>query len=162
VRRAKPVTILKAATCDDVCLHFTPTVLLESGLGETEAYWGWISPAVASDTRVCVYDRAGRGWSDSVSVPQDGVAVATDLHTLLDRAQVPGPFVLVGHSSGAQYVRIFAGRYPEQAAGMVLLDGQPAEAFEGLPWYPRRAKTCFRAGHHGLQKLDTGPAELAW
>ena len=114
----------------------TPTVLLESGLGETAAYWGWISPAVASDTRVCVYDRAGRGWSDPVSVPQDGVAVATDLHMLLDRAHVPGPFVLVGHSSGAQYVRIFAGRYPEQVAGMVLLDGQPAEAFEGLPWYP--------------------------
>jgi pimeloyl-ACP methyl ester carboxylesterase len=114
----------------------TPTVLLESGLGETAAYWGWISPAVASDARVCAYDRAGRGWSDPVSVPQDGVAVATDLYMLLDRAHVPGPFVLVGHSSGAQYVRIFAGRYPEQVAGMVLLDGQPAEAFEGLPWFP--------------------------
>ena len=114
----------------------TPTVLLESGLGETGAYWGWISPAVAGETRVCVYDRAGRGWSEPVSVPQDGFAVATDLHTLLDRAHFPGPFVLVGHSSGAQYVRIFAGRYPEQVAGMVLLDGQPAEAFEGLPSYP--------------------------
>ena len=114
----------------------TPTVLLEAGLGETGAYWEWISPAVARDTKVCVYDRAGRGWSDPVAVPQDGVAVATDLHLLLDRAHVPGPFVLVGHSSGAQYVRIFAGRYPEQVAGMVLLDGQPAEAFEGLPSYP--------------------------
>jgi pimeloyl-ACP methyl ester carboxylesterase len=114
----------------------SPTVLLESGLGETGAYWGWILPAVSSDTRVCVYDRAGRGWSDPAPLPQDGVAVATDLHNLLDRAQVPGPFVLVGHSSGAQYVRIFAGRYPEQVAGMVLLDGQPAEAFEGLPSYP--------------------------
>ena len=62
--------------------------------------------------------------------------MATDLHILLDRAHVPGPFVLVGHSSGAQYVRIFAGRYPEQVAGMVLLDGQPAEAFEGLPIFP--------------------------
>lgn len=114
----------------------TPTVLLESGLGETGAYWGWISPAVARDTRVCVYDRAGRGWSDPVSVPQDGGAVAADLHTLLARANVPGPFVLVGHSSGAQYVRIFAGQYPEQVAGMVLLDGQPAEAFQALPSYP--------------------------
>jgi pimeloyl-ACP methyl ester carboxylesterase len=114
----------------------SPTVLLESGLGETGAYWAWISPAVASDTRVCVYDRAGRGWSDPVPAPQDGVAVATDLHTLLDRAHVPAPFVLVGHSSGAQYVRIFAHRYPAQVAGMVLLDGQPAEAFDGLPAYP--------------------------
>jgi len=129
----------------------TPTVLLESGLGETDAYWGWISPAVARDTRVCVYDRAGRGWSDPVSFPQDGVAVATDLHILLDRAHVSGPFVLVGHSSGAQYVRIFAGRYPEQVAGMVLLDGQPAEAFEGLPSYP----AFYRAFHRIYAVLPT-------
>lgn len=114
----------------------SPTVILESGLGETGAYWGWISTAVARDTRVCVYDRAGRGWSDPSSIAQDGIAVATDLHNLLDRGHVPGPFVLVGHSSGAQYVRIFAGRYPEQVTGMVLLDGQPAEAFEGLPIFP--------------------------
>ena len=62
--------------------------------------------------------------------------MATDLHMLLDRARVTGPFVLVGHSSGAQYVRIFAGRYPEQVAGMVLLDGQPPEVFESLPIFP--------------------------
>jgi pimeloyl-ACP methyl ester carboxylesterase len=114
----------------------TPTVVLESGLGETGAYWGWISTALALETRVCAYDRAGRGWSDSAPVPQDGLAVATDLHALLKRARVPSPFVLVGHSSGAEYVRIFAGRYPEHVAGVVLLDGQPAEAFEGLPSYP--------------------------
>lgn len=114
----------------------TPTVVLESGLGETGAYWGWISTALALETRVCAYDRAGRGWSDSARVPQDGLAVATDLHALLERARVPSPFVLVGHSSGAEYVRIFAGRYPEHVAGVVLLDGQPAEAFEGLPSYP--------------------------
>jgi pimeloyl-ACP methyl ester carboxylesterase len=114
----------------------TPTVILESGLGETAAYWEGISTAVAHDTRVCAYDRAGRGWSDPAAVSQDGVAVATDLHILLGRARVVGPFVLVGHSTGAQYVRIFAGRYPDQAAGMVLLDGQPAEALERLPAFP--------------------------
>jgi pimeloyl-ACP methyl ester carboxylesterase len=114
----------------------TPTVILESGLGEAAAYWGWISTTVAPDTRVCAYDRAGRGWSDPAGVAQDGVAVATDLHILLDRAHLTGPFVLVGHSSGAEYVRIFAGRYPEQVAGMVLLDGQPPEVFESLPSFP--------------------------
>jgi pimeloyl-ACP methyl ester carboxylesterase len=114
----------------------TPTVILESGLGETGAYWGWISAALALETKVCPYDRAGRGWSDSAPVPQDGMAVATDLRALLDRARVPGPFVIVGHSSGAEYVRIFAGRYPEHVAGMVLLDGHPAETFEGLPVFP--------------------------
>ena len=62
--------------------------------------------------------------------------MARDLHTLLDRGLVRGPLVLVGHSTGAQYVRIFAGRYPEQVAGMILLDGQPAEALESLPDFP--------------------------
>ncbi len=115
----------------------SPVVILESALGETAAYWEWVAPAVASHTTVCSYDRAGRGWSDAATIDQDGTAVATDLHTLLYRADVMGPFVLVGHSTGAQYVRIFAGRYPEEIAGMVLLDAQPAEAFEGLPGYSR-------------------------
>ena len=114
----------------------TPTVVLESGLGEAAAYWGWISAAVARDTKVCAYDRAGRGWSDPAAAEQDGIAVASDLHVLLDGAHVTGPFVLVGHSSGAEYVWIFAGRYPEQVAAMVLLDGQPPEAFESLPIFP--------------------------
>jgi len=64
------------------------------------------------------------------------MGVATELHTLLARANVSGPFVLVGHSSGAQYVRIFAGLYPEDVAGVVLLDGQPTEVFEKLPMFP--------------------------
>ena len=114
----------------------SPSVILESGLGETGAYWGWISTAIADDTKVCAYDRAGRGWSDPASVPQNGFAVARDLHVLLARAQIQAPFVLVGHSSGAQYVRLFTGTYPDQVAGMVLLDGQPADAFESLPSYP--------------------------
>src|SRR5438552_602860 len=80
-------------------LHCTgsgsPTVVLVSGLAETSVYWGgWIAPAVAQNTTVCAYDRAGQGWSDPPASPQDGVAVATDLHTLLDHAQIPGPYLL--------------------------------------------------------------------
>src|SRR5207253_179223 len=122
-------------------LHCTgsgsPTVVLVSGLAETSIYWGgWIAPAVARNTTVCAYDRAGQGWSDPPASPQDGVAVATDLHTLLDHAQIPGPYVLVGHSTGGVYIRVFAARYPDQVAGMVLLDSQPNEAFTGLPGFP--------------------------
>ena len=107
-------------------LHCTgsgsPTVVLEPGLGE--ASWGmaWIAPAVARDTRVCVYDRAGRGWSDATDGPQDAVQTATDLHTLLDRARIPGPYVLAGHSFGGLYVLTFAATYPNQVAGLVLVD----------------------------------------
>jgi len=83
---------------------------------------GWITPAVARDTRVCAYDRRGRGWSDPTDTPQDGAQVATDLHTLLHAANVPGPYVLAGHSFGGLYVLNFAARYPAEVAGMVLID----------------------------------------
>ena len=114
----------------------SPVVVLQSGLGESSSYWGRIAPVLAPSTTVCAYDRAGHGRSDTVAAPQDGIAIATDLHTLLERADVPGPYVLVGHSSGGPYVRVFAARYPDQIAGMVLLDAQPADAFTALPDYP--------------------------
>jgi len=124
----------------------SPTVVLVSGLAEASVYWGgWIAPAVARNTTVCAYDRAGQGWSDPPASPQDGVAVATDLHTLLDHAQIPGPYVLVGHSTGGAYVRVFAARYPDQVAGMVMLDSQPNEALTGLPDFPSQYGTLRRA-----------------
>ncbi|HTM84416.1 MAG TPA: alpha/beta hydrolase, partial [Mycobacterium sp.] len=107
-------------------LHCTgsgsPTVVLEPGAGDFSSAMGWISPAVARDTRVCVYDRAGRGWSEPADSPQDGTQIASDLHTLLQRGNVPGPYVLAGHSFGSLYVLTFAARYPDEVAGMVLVD----------------------------------------
>ena len=90
----------------------SPTVVLEPGLGEPSTAMAWIAPDVAATTRVCVYDRAGRGWSESAGAPQDGVQVATDLHTLLDRAGEHGPYVLAGHSAGGLYVLNFAQPLP--------------------------------------------------
>jgi pimeloyl-ACP methyl ester carboxylesterase len=83
---------------------------------------GWIAPAVARHTRVCVYDRAGRGWSDPADTTQDATQVATDLHTLLHRAGEPGPYVLAGHSFGGLYTLAYAAQYPTDVAGMVLID----------------------------------------
>ena len=100
----------------------SPTVVLEPGHGGSSSDFGWITPAVARETRVCVYDRAGRGWSDATDGPQDGAHIAADLHTLLERAHVPGPYVLAGHSFGGLYVLSFAAQFPDQVAGMVLLD----------------------------------------
>lgn len=114
-------------------LHCTgpgsPTVVLEAGGGGMSSHFGWIAPAVARDTRVCIYDRAGRGWSEPADTPQDGTQIATDLHTLLQRGQVQGPYVLAGHSFGGLYVLTFAARYPDEVAGMVLVDSTaPASA----------------------------------
>lgn len=100
----------------------SPTVVLEPGGGGTSSQLGWIAPAVAQSTRVCVYDRAGRGWSETADSPQDGAQIATDLHTLLHRGGVTGPYVLAGHSFGGLYVRIFAAHYPDEVAGLVLVD----------------------------------------
>src|SRR3989440_5693440 len=95
----------------------SPTVVLVSGLAETSVYWGgWIAPSVGQNTTVCAYDRAGQGRSDPPASPQDGLAVATDLHALLDHAQIPGPYVLVGHSTGGAYRMGLAARYPDQVA----------------------------------------------
>jgi pimeloyl-ACP methyl ester carboxylesterase len=125
-------------------------VILEAGLGEPAVMMsGWIQPGVATATRVCVYDRAGKGWSEPAGSPRDGVAIATDLHTLLRRAEVDGPYVLAGHSSGGVYVQVFAARYPDEVAGMVLLDSQPPDALTNLPGYAgeynglRRATALF-------------------
>ncbi len=107
----------------------SPTVVLEPGAGLSSSDLGWISPAVAAETRVCVYDRAGRGWSEPAETPQDGMQIATDLHTLLQRGNVPGPYVVAGHSFGGLYALIFADQYPDEVAGMVLVDSTaPASA----------------------------------
>lgn len=112
----------------------SPTVVLESGLGEPSSIMaGWIAPAVAPTTRVCVYDRSGYGWSDPAPNPEDGRGVATDLHALLAAAHVAPPYVLAGHSTGAVYTEIFAARYPDEVAGMVLLDGQSPDVYAQLP-----------------------------
>ncbi len=105
------------------CTGFgSPTVVLQPGGGDFSSVMGWIAPAVARETRVCVYDRAGRGWSDPAQSPQDATRIAADLHTLLRRGHVPGPYVLAGHSFGGLYVLTHADRYPDDVAGMVLVD----------------------------------------
>ena len=115
----------------------SPTVVLEPGMGEISTMMAaWIAPDVASTTRVCVYDRAGRGWSESADGPQDGAEVATDLHTLLANAGETGPYVLAGHSAGGIYTLNFARLFPEDVAGVVLLDSMHPDQYELLPSWP--------------------------
>lgn len=99
-----------------------PTVILEPGGGASAATLGWIAPEVARDARVCVYDRAGKGWSDPAQTAPDGAQIATDLHTLLETAHVAGPYVIAGHSFGGLYAMRYAAQYPDEVAGMVLID----------------------------------------
>lgn len=100
----------------------SPTVVLETTAGGVSPYWGWVQPAAAKDTEVCSYDRAGRAWSDRSPNRPDGKQIVEDLHDLLVKAGVAGPFVLVGHSIGGLYVRMYAAKFPEKVVGMVLVD----------------------------------------
>ena len=105
----------------------SPTVVLDT-LGEgTSVNWGWVQPEVAKTTRVCAYDRAGRGWSEPSPGPRDGRHIAAELHTVLTNAGIAPPYVLVGHSFGGRVTRLYADQFADQVAGMVIVDGgQPA------------------------------------
>jgi pimeloyl-ACP methyl ester carboxylesterase len=100
----------------------TPTVILEAGQGGLSTDWVWIQPEIAKTTRVCAYDRAGVAWSEPGPMPRDARQIGIELNTLLKNAQIPGPYVLVGHSYGGHYVRVFAAAHPEMVKGMVLID----------------------------------------
>ncbi len=112
-----------------------PTVVIEQGAGSPSIFWWPIQDAVGRFARVCTYDRAGVLWSDPAPGLRSLDDRVDDLHALLARAQVPGPYVLVGHSYGGPLVRMFARRYPEASAGMVLVD-TPEEGVIFRPAYP--------------------------
>jgi pimeloyl-ACP methyl ester carboxylesterase len=115
-----------------------PAVILGSGLGNMSADWANVQPEVAKTTRVCAYDRAGMGWSEAGPEPRDAKQISGELHTLLKGADIAGPYVLVGHSTGGLYARMYADRYPEEVAGVVLIDSSHPEQFtrpEGRKYY---------------------------
>jgi pimeloyl-ACP methyl ester carboxylesterase len=102
----------------------SPTVVMDAGLGGASLDWSLVQPALEATTRVCVYDRTGMGWSDPVSGPRAPSQLAAELHALLAAAGEPGPYVLVGHSLAGKNVRLFAGTFPDEVQGMVLVDAR--------------------------------------
>lgn len=113
----------------------SPTVVLFNGLGEWTPNWAWVQANVSRTTRVCAFDRAGEGWSGDKATAQDGHQMASDLHALLHAAQIPGPYVLAGHSVGGTYALVYAAQYPRQVAGVALIDSATPYQFD-LPDYP--------------------------
>jgi pimeloyl-ACP methyl ester carboxylesterase len=112
----------------------SPTVVLDALGDGTSVYWGWMQPLVAEQTRVCAYDRSGRGWSEPGPPPRDAAHIAGELHTLLANGGEAGPYVMVGHSFGALVARVFAAAYPDEVVGVVLVDGgSPAVRSERFP-----------------------------
>ena len=99
-----------------------PTVVLDSGLGDSSEVWNDILPEIASFTRVVAYDRAGMVQSELGPEPRSHTQIANELHTLLQRANIAPPYVLVGHSLGGAHIRAFAHLFKDEVAGMVFVD----------------------------------------
>ena len=142
----------------------TPTVVLEAPAAGLSAAWGEVQRRLSGTMRVCSYDRAGLGWSESGDRPFEPARVPAELRTLLTRADEHGPFVIAGQGLGAAFARMYAARPDSAAAALVLIDPPPSHTTAAQPWWimpasPWLARTgVLRAGRILSSKADGLPA----
>lgn len=140
-----------------------PTVVIDAGLGDWSTSWMQVQALAARTTRVCTYDRAGMGFSEPGEWPRTAERFAAELHTLLRRAGVEGPYVLAGHSMGGLTVRVFTRRYPTEVAGVVLIESmspQPSHAAVVATSHAPSVSLAWLAARVGLVRLLAGPLGL--
>jgi pimeloyl-ACP methyl ester carboxylesterase len=136
-----------------------PTVIFEAGAGGPLEAWMRIQPQVSKFARTISYDRAGNGLSHMGATPRDGRRIAMELHAALQSAHLPPPYVLVGHSLGGPYIRIFAGMYPHEVAGLVLIDPTQEDL---ITWAKTRdPKTVETRAPRPSDEVDCAPATFA-
>jgi len=137
----------------------SPTIVLDAALGGSSLSWSLVQPAVSRQTRTCSYDRAGFGWSDAGPMPRTAARIAHELRVLLERAGIPPPFVLVGHSFGGLVMRIFASRYRTDVAGLVLVDpAHPEDWVHPAPKEQIKIDRGVRLCRHGATAARLGLA----
>ncbi len=143
----------------------SPTVVLEAGLADSLDSWRRVQPEIARFARVCSYDRAGYGYSDPGPMPRTSDRIASELHTGLRSAGEKPPYLLVGHSFGGFNIRVFNGTYPDEVAGLVLVDATQEDQYRLLPsaWAKMGAAMRRRARRQALWAplyIDLGLARL--
>ena len=109
------------------------TVLLDAGGFDSLEQWKFVQPQVAKFARVCSFDRAGLGWSDSSPYPQTGKQIVHEFHAALARAGISPPFIYVGHSISGLDARLFAAEFPNEVTGMVLDDSVHPREYDEFP-----------------------------
>src|SRR5947209_2903437 len=122
----------------------SPTVILESGSGGPSIDWLMVQPEVEKFARVCSYDRAGYGRSDSGAEPRSSLQIARELKQLLQAAGEEGPFVLVGHSMGGYDIRVYTGQYAKDVLGIVLVDASHEDQYLRAPESIRKWQRAHR------------------
>ena len=143
----------------------SPTVVLESGLGDVSIEWQPVQAEIAQFTRVCSYDRAGYGGSEPGLMPRASEQIAGQLHALLKNAGEKPPFILVGHSFGGYNVRVFNGRFPGEVSGLILVDSVQEDQYKLLPPVWNQVGAELRAHFHNQARwapvfIDLGVARL--
>lgn len=131
---ARRMVKISGGTCLHVCESGTragPTVILEAGLCATSLNWRPLQQNLSRFARVVAYDRAGLGWSDAARQPRTPTQLTLELRDMLQTAEIAGPYILVGHSFGCFIIQRFAQLFPDEVAGVVLLDPLRAEQ-----WWP--------------------------
>jgi len=145
----------------------SPPVIIDVGVGESFQSWTSVVAEISKTTSVLVYDRAGYGQSEMGPLPRDAKNEAADLRTLVRKAKIPGPVVLLGHSLGALNMQVFAHEYPEDVIGMVLLDPPPRDwmagrSFPGLKeLFERTVEEMMRAAERAERSNDEAERSLA-
>jgi pimeloyl-ACP methyl ester carboxylesterase len=125
------------------------TVLFDAGGSDWSVIWGLVQPAVSRRARACSYDRAGLGYSDPASGPRSPLAVVEDVHALIRAAKLKTPLIVVGHSLGGFNMKLYAALYPEDVAGIVLVDPSEDRAAERV-----RARRRARFGDSIAARLE--------
>ena len=141
-----------------------PTVVIDAGGGCNTLDWSLVQPEIAKFTRVITYDRAGYAWSDASPLERTSENMVKELHAMLHSANIPAPYILVGHSLGGNNVQLFASMYPDEVAGVVLVDSNHEDQMEKLPKVdlpiflkPAIAVTIFNLG---IPRLFSGTSQV--
>jgi pimeloyl-ACP methyl ester carboxylesterase len=133
----------------------SPTVILDSGLGVPAIGWYKIQPEVAKFTRVCSYDRAGYGWSTAGPMPRTSEQIVKELHAMLAQSGEKPPYVFAAHSFGGYNVRVYKAHYPQEVAGLVLVDTSHEDQVQYLP--PGIKKFMAEAGKSAQSEVKLAP-----
>ena len=137
----------------------TPTVVMDAGGSAPSTSWGLVPPEIAKFTRVCTYDRAGFGWSDSnFRVSRTSQQSVDELHLLLTKAEIKPPYILVGHSLGGVNMRLYASQYTDDVVGLVLVDSSHENQLTSEMWRRVKMTSWFYqvlrlASHIGVVRL---------
>ena len=115
--------------------HTGPVIVMDGGAGACALDWALVQPEIAKFARVITYDRAGYGWSDTSPLPRTSENIVEELRIMLKNDAVQGPYILVGHSFGGFNMQLFAVKYPDDVAGVILVDSSNEDTFEKVQKY---------------------------